>query len=164
MARGSTPGGGRDFPHPSRPAPVSHPVSYTMGTGSFQGVKRQGRGVGHPPSSSAEVKGRVELYLYSTSGPSWPVIGWTLTLPWPKCLRPFLELVHAFQGRDMRTHKHSLVAVPVICQFATCCLLNVVYVCISDLWVSFDGLSNGLCNFYIWISSDTFQHLMLQKS
>ena len=65
----------RDFPHPYRPAPVSHPVSYTMGTGSFQGVKRQGRGVGHPPSSSAEVKGRVELYLYSTSGPSWPVIG-----------------------------------------------------------------------------------------
>ena len=28
--------------------------------------------------SSAEVKERVELYLYSTSGPSWPVIGWPL--------------------------------------------------------------------------------------
>ena len=48
-----------------------------MGTGSFQGVKRPGRGVDHPPQSSAEVKGRVELYLYSTSGPSWPVLGWT---------------------------------------------------------------------------------------
>jgi hypothetical protein len=30
------------------------------------------------PSSSAEVSERVELYLYSTSGPSWPVLGWTL--------------------------------------------------------------------------------------
>jgi len=28
----------------------------------------------HPPSS-AEVKERVELYLYSPSGPSWPVLG-----------------------------------------------------------------------------------------
>jgi hypothetical protein len=33
-----------------------------MGTGSFLGVKRTGRGVDHP-SSSAEVKERVELYL-----------------------------------------------------------------------------------------------------
>jgi hypothetical protein len=30
-----------------------------MGTGSFPGVKRPGRGVDHPPSSSAEVKERV---------------------------------------------------------------------------------------------------------
>jgi hypothetical protein len=28
-----------------------------------------------------EVKERVGLYLCSTSGPSWPVIGWTLPLP-----------------------------------------------------------------------------------
>jgi hypothetical protein len=33
-----------------------------MGTGSFPGVKRPGRGVDHPPQSSAEVKERVELY------------------------------------------------------------------------------------------------------
>jgi hypothetical protein len=45
---------------------------------SFPGVKRPGRGVDHPPSSSARVKERVELYLYSPSGPSWPVIGRTL--------------------------------------------------------------------------------------
>jgi hypothetical protein len=37
----------------------------TMGTGSFPGIKRPGRGVDHPPPSSAEVKERVELYLYS---------------------------------------------------------------------------------------------------
>jgi hypothetical protein len=35
----------------------------------------------HPPTSSAEVKERVELYLYSPSGPSWPFLGWPLPLP-----------------------------------------------------------------------------------
>ena len=42
---------------------------------SLPGVKRPGRGVDHPPPSSAKVKGRVGLYLYSLSGPSWPGIG-----------------------------------------------------------------------------------------
>ena len=51
-----------------------------MGTRSFPGVKRTGRGTEHPISSSAKVKERVELCLYSLSGPSWPVIGWTLNL------------------------------------------------------------------------------------
>jgi len=32
-----------------------------MGTGSFSGVKRPGRGVDHSPPYSAEVKERVEL-------------------------------------------------------------------------------------------------------
>jgi hypothetical protein len=45
---------------------------------SFPAVKRPGRGVDHPPPSSARVKERVELYLYSPSGPSWPVLGRTL--------------------------------------------------------------------------------------
>ena len=53
----------------------AHPVSYTMGTGSFQGVKRPRRGVDHPPSSRADVTERVQLYFYSPPGPSWPVIG-----------------------------------------------------------------------------------------
>jgi len=47
----------------------THPASYTMGTGSFPGVKRQRRGSDHPPQFSAEVKERVELYIYSVSGP-----------------------------------------------------------------------------------------------
>jgi len=55
--------------------PGGHPASYTMGTGSFPGVKRSGLGVDHPPPSSTEVKEKVELYLYSTSGPAWPVTG-----------------------------------------------------------------------------------------
>jgi hypothetical protein len=32
-------------------------------------------GINHPPPSSAEIKERVELYLYFPSGPSWPVVG-----------------------------------------------------------------------------------------
>jgi hypothetical protein len=40
-----------------------------MGTRSFLGVKQPGRGVDHPPpSSAAVVKERVELYLYSPLG------------------------------------------------------------------------------------------------
>ena len=49
-----------------------------MGTESFPGVNRKKRGVDHPPTSSAGVKERLELYLYSPSGPSWTVLGWTL--------------------------------------------------------------------------------------
>jgi hypothetical protein len=61
----------------------AHRASYTMGTGSFPGVKWPGRCVDHTPPSSAEVKERVELYLCSSSGPSWPVLGWSLPLPLP---------------------------------------------------------------------------------
>jgi len=52
----------------------AQPASYAMGTGSFPGVKRPGRVVDHPPPSSAKVKERVKVYLYSPSGPSWPVL------------------------------------------------------------------------------------------
>jgi len=45
---------------------------------SFPWVKRLGRGVDHPPLIVPKVKERIELYLYSSSGPSWPVIGWTI--------------------------------------------------------------------------------------
>jgi len=48
--------------------PVAHPASCAMGTGSFPEVKRPGHGIDHPPPSSAEVKERVELNLYSLSG------------------------------------------------------------------------------------------------
>jgi hypothetical protein len=67
-------GGGARFSAPAQTVHGAHPASYTMGTGSFPGVKRPGRRVDYLPPSSSEVKERVELYLYS-SGPSWPVIG-----------------------------------------------------------------------------------------
>jgi hypothetical protein len=44
-------------------------------SGPFPGVKRPERDVDHPPLSSAEVEGRVELYICSPSGPSRPVYG-----------------------------------------------------------------------------------------
>jgi hypothetical protein len=66
--RGSNPGGGEIFrSRPDRPWGL-HNVQWVPG------VKRPGRGIDHPPPSSAEVKERVELYLYSPSGPSWPVL------------------------------------------------------------------------------------------
>jgi hypothetical protein len=64
------------FSAPIQTGPGAHPASYTMGTRSFSGVKRSVRGVDHPLPSSTEVKERVELYIYSPSGPSWPVLGW----------------------------------------------------------------------------------------
>jgi hypothetical protein len=60
----------RDFPYLSRQAlvPVHPPVRWVPG------IKRPGRGLDHRRLSSAEVKERVELYLNSSSGPSWPVL------------------------------------------------------------------------------------------
>jgi hypothetical protein len=71
---------GRDFPHPSRLAlgPTQPPIWWVLGLSG--GVKCPGRGFDHPPLSSVEVKERVELYFYSPSGPSWPVIGWLVSL------------------------------------------------------------------------------------
>ena len=37
------------FSAPVQTGPGSHPAYYTMGTGSFLGVKRAGRGADHPP-------------------------------------------------------------------------------------------------------------------
>jgi len=53
------------FSAPIQTGPGAYPASYTMGTGSFLGVKRPGCGTDHPPSSSTEVKDRVQPYLYS---------------------------------------------------------------------------------------------------
>ena len=58
---------------PVQTDPGAYPASYTMGTGSFPGVKRPGRG--NSPPSCAKVVGRVELYIRSPCGPSWPVLG-----------------------------------------------------------------------------------------
>ena len=69
------------FSAPVQTGPGAHPASNTMGTGPFPLVKRPGR---LPPTpSSAEVKERVELYIYFPSGPSWPVLEWNLPLPLP---------------------------------------------------------------------------------
>jgi hypothetical protein len=66
---------GARFSAPVQTSPGAYPASCTMDTESFLEVKRPGRGVDHPHPSSAEVKERVQLYLYSPCGPSWPVTG-----------------------------------------------------------------------------------------
>ena len=47
---------GRDFPHPYILVPAALPAFYTMGSGSFQWVKRQGYGVDHPPHLAPRIK------------------------------------------------------------------------------------------------------------
>jgi hypothetical protein len=58
---------------PVRTGPEAHPASGTMSAGSFVGVKRPGRAVEHLPPFFAEIKERVELYIYSACEISWPV-------------------------------------------------------------------------------------------
>ena len=75
---GSNPGRGEIFRfRPDRPW-GSPSLLYNAYRVPFPGVKRPGRGANHPPPCNAEVKERVELYLYFPSGPSWAVIGRTL--------------------------------------------------------------------------------------
>ena len=62
------------FSTPVQTGPGAHPTSYLRGAGSLPGVKQRGRGVDNPNPSSAEVKERVEQYLYSPSG-LWPALG-----------------------------------------------------------------------------------------
>ena len=47
---------GARFFAPVETSPGAHPASYTMGTRSFPGVKRQGRGVDHPPYLTPRLK------------------------------------------------------------------------------------------------------------
>jgi len=66
---------GARFSTPVRTGPGAHAVCFAVGTASFPGVKWSGCGIDHTPPSSAEVKERVELYLYFPFGPSWLVLG-----------------------------------------------------------------------------------------
>ena len=44
------------FSAPVQTGPGAHPASYTIGTGSFPGVKRPGRGFDHPPHLASRLK------------------------------------------------------------------------------------------------------------
>ena len=78
--RRSNRGGGRDIRHPSRPAlgPTQPPVQWVPRL--FPEGKAAGGWRWPPTPSNAEVKGSVELNLYSLSGTLWPCLG--STLPW----------------------------------------------------------------------------------
>jgi len=57
--------------HPDRP--TQPPTQWVLGL-SGGGLKWLGCGTNHPPPSSTKVQQRVEIYIYSSSGPSWPVL------------------------------------------------------------------------------------------
>ena len=59
---------GARFPAPVQTGPGTHPASFTMGTGSFPGVKRPGRGVDHPPHLAPRLR---KEYSYT----SVPLLG-----------------------------------------------------------------------------------------
>ena len=66
---------GARFSAPFQTGPGAYPAPCIRGTGYSPGVKRPGRGADHPPPSKCRGHERVGLYLYSPSGPSWPVMG-----------------------------------------------------------------------------------------
>jgi hypothetical protein len=68
---------GRRFPHPSRQALGSPSLIWWLP--HLPWSKAPGAWRWPPTPPSAEVKGRVQLYLYSTSGPSWSLIRWPST-------------------------------------------------------------------------------------
>jgi len=65
---------GRDYPHPFRPVlrPSQPPVQWVAG---LSRGKRMSHGVDHSATSNAEVKGRIQQYLYSPFRPECPLKG-----------------------------------------------------------------------------------------
>jgi hypothetical protein len=83
------------FSAPVQAVPGAHPASR-----SFPVVKRQERGVDHPPLSNAEVKERVELYLYS---PLWVFVAYsrvTFTFTF------YVIVITAVSARTYKTARH----------------------------------------------------------
>jgi hypothetical protein len=76
MVPESNPGGGQGFSALIHTGCRAHSASYTMETGG----KAVGAWRWPNVPSSAEVKERVELYLYYPSGPSCSVLGWSVPL------------------------------------------------------------------------------------
>jgi len=68
----------RVFSHSSRTTigPIHPPVQWVPNL--ILASKSSGTWLWQSTSSSAKVKERVELYVYSSSGSSWPVLGWNL--------------------------------------------------------------------------------------
>ena len=101
---GSNSNGGDIFrTRPDRPWSPPNPPN--NGYRVFSGGKAARAWRRTPTTSSANVKERVELYLYSSSGPLWPVLGWTLPLL-------YLYAYRSFKWRASRYERLSLSSWP----------------------------------------------------
>jgi len=65
----------QDSQHPTRPAlgPTQPPVQWILCL--FPGVKWPQHGTDHILPSNAKIGERMELHLYTPSGPTWTVLG-----------------------------------------------------------------------------------------
>ena len=113
-----------NFSAPVQNNPEVHPAFYTMGIG----VKRPGSGV-NPYPSRAEVQERVELYLYSPSGPSWPLLGRTLPLPYTYKLNSCI----ATSNRKCNRKKHSPLFLRITRYPDTLCGQNASFIILKYL-------------------------------
>ena len=72
-----------------------------------------------PTPSSAGVKERVQLYTYSPSAPSWPVLGWTL--PFTFTLERYSQNPRHIIQCSLRYNYHSEILIvyrpPKVCNF-----------------------------------------------
>jgi hypothetical protein len=118
MVCGSNPGGGGSISILVQTGPTG-PLYY--GSQVFLMVKWPGRGVDHPPSSSTEVKETVELCIYSDSGPSWCVVGWTVT-------NTILHLYNSFLLRHTTWHVHIVILYFFLENLRTIGLLNLIWI------------------------------------
>ena len=118
--RESNSGGDREFPHPSRPAlgPTQPPTQWVQG---FAGSKAAETWRWQPTPSSAQVKERVELSLYSPSWPSWSVLGWSLSLP---LYSYHLDVLCGVQHRSRRFGEYMNLCICGIksCPHVVCCV------------------------------------------
>jgi len=111
---GSNPGGdefSRVLLHRPRGPPSLLCTGYRV---SFPEVKRPGRGVDHPPTSSAEIKERVELYLYLLQFLSirnfWVWLGEYCTVLFMILVPLYSEVKNPSKCRGSLAHRHTFTS------------------------------------------------------
>ena len=140
MVQGSTPGRNKNFcNHPDQSwDPPSLP--YSGYQACLPGVKQMRHGIDHLLPSSAKVKEEIELDFYSSSGPSWPVLRWTL---------PFTCATTPIRPFCITTDSATLT----ICQFAMnqghCALVEHVAFNIRFLFTIFKEVIE---NIFLWLT------------
>jgi hypothetical protein len=85
---------GGEVPTSVQTGPGAHPASCTMGTGSFQGVKRPGRDVEHSAPSRAEVK--INKSTAITLLPLWALVA---------CYRVYFNIHNIVDKKLVSVHK-----------------------------------------------------------